>query len=80
MAEISAAQVMKLRKISGQGMMDCKRALGQTNGDIDEAFSLGADDYITKPIVASDVAETIRNKLGNCNSGKKRTLSRLFSP
>ena len=40
MAEISAAMVMKLRKISGQGMMDCKRALQETGGDIDQAMDL----------------------------------------
>ena len=40
MAEISAAMVMKLRKMSGQGMMDCKKALQETNGDLDEAMAL----------------------------------------
>jgi len=40
MVEISAAMVMKLRKISGQGMMDCKRALQETDGDIDQAMDL----------------------------------------
>jgi elongation factor Ts len=40
MAEISAALVMKLRKMSGQGMMDCKKALQETNGQIDEAMIL----------------------------------------
>ena len=40
MAEISAATVMKLRKMSGQGMMDCKKALGETNGDLDAAMQL----------------------------------------
>ena len=40
MAEISAAAVMKLRKMSGQGMMDCKKALEETNGNIEEAMTL----------------------------------------
>ena len=40
MVEISAAMVMKLRKISGQGMMDCKKALQETDGDIDQAMDL----------------------------------------
>ncbi len=40
MADISAATVMKLRKMSGQGMMDCKKALAETGGDIDEALNL----------------------------------------
>lgn len=40
MAEISAATVMKLRKMSGQGMMDCKKALGEANGDVEEAMAI----------------------------------------
>ena len=40
MAEITAATVMKLRKMSGQGMMDCKKALGEANGDVDEAMAI----------------------------------------
>ena len=40
MADISAAAVMKLRKMSGQGMMDCKKALGETDGDLDAAMQL----------------------------------------
>lgn len=40
MAEISASAVMKLRKMSGQGMMDCKKALQEADGDIDKAMAL----------------------------------------
>ncbi len=40
MVEISAATVMKLRKISGQGMMDCKAALGESNGDMNKAVEI----------------------------------------
>jgi elongation factor Ts len=40
MAEISASLVMKLRKMSGQGMMDCKRALQEADGDISEAMAI----------------------------------------
>ena len=40
MAEISAAAVMKLRKMSGQGMMDCKKALEETNGSVEDAMTL----------------------------------------
>ena len=38
MAEISAAMVMKLRKMSGQGMMDCKKALKEADGNIEQAM------------------------------------------
>jgi len=34
---ITAADVKKLRDISGAGMMDCKKALGETDGNIDDA-------------------------------------------
>ncbi len=40
MAEISAALVVKLRKMSGQGMGDCKKALEEANGNIDEAMAI----------------------------------------
>jgi len=38
MAEISAADVAKLRKMTGSGMMDCKEALGQSGGNFEEAI------------------------------------------
>ncbi|NLK66032.1 MAG: elongation factor Ts [Campylobacteraceae bacterium] len=34
---ISAAMVKELRELSGAGMMDCKKALVETNGDMDKA-------------------------------------------
>jgi elongation factor Ts len=38
--EISASQVKELRERTGAGMMDCKRALVDTGGDMDEAIKL----------------------------------------
>ena len=35
--EIKAADVMKLRKMTGAGMMDCKKALMDAEGDFDRA-------------------------------------------
>ncbi|MGP1363299.1 MAG: translation elongation factor Ts [Bacteroides sp.] len=40
MAEIKAADVMKLRKMTGAGMMDCKKALEETDGDFSRAQEL----------------------------------------
>ena len=40
MSEISAAAVVELRKMSGQGMMDCKKALQEANGDIEQAMDI----------------------------------------
>ncbi|QHL91930.1 elongation factor Ts [Sphingomonas changnyeongensis] len=38
MAEITAATVKELRERSGAGMMDCKKALNETGGDIEAAI------------------------------------------
>ncbi|MFY8102019.1 MAG: translation elongation factor Ts, partial [Allorhizobium sp.] len=38
MAEITAALVKELREKSGAGMMDCKKALTENNGDIEAAI------------------------------------------
>ena len=40
MAAITAAMVKDLREQSGAGMMDCKKALAECNGDMDAAFEL----------------------------------------
>jgi elongation factor Ts len=40
MTEISAEQVKQLRERTGAGMMDCKRALQETDGDVDKAIEL----------------------------------------
>src|SRR5215468_4510621 len=37
MAEVTATLVKELREKTGAGMMDCKRALGDTGGDIESA-------------------------------------------
>jgi elongation factor Ts len=40
MADIPADLVRQLRERTGAGMMDCKRALEEANGDLDEATTL----------------------------------------
>jgi len=40
MAEITAANVAKLREMTGVGMMECKKALVQSQGDIEAAVDL----------------------------------------
>ena len=37
---VTASQVNELRKKTGAGMMDCKKALTETNGDMEEAIDL----------------------------------------
>ena len=39
MATISAADVKELRERTGAGMMDCKRVLEETNGDVEKAVA-----------------------------------------
>ena len=43
MADITAAMVKELRDQTGSGMMDCKRALAETDGDVSKAL-----DYLRK--------------------------------
>ncbi len=40
MANITAAEVNKLRKATGAGMMDCKRALVESEGDFEKAIDI----------------------------------------
>ena len=40
MAEVTASMVKELREMTGAGMMDCKKALSETNGNMDEAVEL----------------------------------------
>jgi len=40
MAEITAAAVKNLREKTGAGMMDCKKALVESNGDVEKATEL----------------------------------------
>ena len=43
---ISAAEVNKLRQQTGAGMMDCRKALTESNGDFESAI-----DYLRKRCV-----------------------------
>ncbi len=45
---ITAAQVNELRKVTGAGMMDCKKALTETAGDMEKAI-----DYLRKKGLAA---------------------------
>jgi elongation factor Ts len=40
MANFSAADVKKLRELTGAGMMDCKKALDESDGDVEKAIEL----------------------------------------
>ena len=40
MSAISAADVKKLRDVTGAGMMDCKKALEEANGNMETAIDV----------------------------------------
>lgn len=46
--EITASMVKDLRERTGAGMMDCKKALGETNGDIEKAIEYLREKGIAK--------------------------------
>ena len=55
MAEITAALVKSLRETSGAGMLDCKKALVETNGNMEEAI-----DWLRKKGLASAAKKASR--------------------
>ena len=48
MAAVTAALVKELREITGAGMMDCKKALVETEGDIDKAIDYLRENGLAK--------------------------------
>jgi len=52
--EINAKQVKELRDRTGAGMMDCKKALTETNGDIEKATNWLREKGIAKAVSKSD--------------------------
>ncbi len=41
-ATITAQDINKLRQATGAGMMDCRKALTETNGDFEGSYRLAA--------------------------------------
>ena len=54
MAEIKAAMVKDLREKSGAGMMDCKNALTESNGDFEKAMDILRKKGIAKAAKRAD--------------------------
>lgn len=61
--EIKASDVKSLRDMTGAGMLDCKKALTETNGDIDKAIDYLREKGISKAAKKADriAAEGIAN-------------------
>jgi elongation factor Ts len=58
MAEISAQLVRELRERTGAGMMDCKRALEETNGDVEAAIVVLREKGMAQAAKRADRATT----------------------
>jgi len=65
MAEISAAMVKQLREKTGAGIMDCKEALTETGGDVDQAV-----DYLRKKGLVNKIIKG-KKRLYNAESPEK---------
>ncbi|MEZ6031293.1 MAG: translation elongation factor Ts [Hyphomonadaceae bacterium] len=78
MAEITAAMVKELREKTGAGMMDCKKALAETNGDIAAAADWLREKGILKAAKKADrvAAEGL---IGVAASGKAAALVEVNS-
>ncbi len=64
MAEISAKTVMELRAKTNAGMMDCKKALAESEGDMDKA-----EDILRKKGIVRMTGRTDRvSKEGTVNA------------
>ncbi|OYW43364.1 MAG: translation elongation factor Ts [Rhodobacterales bacterium 12-64-8] len=78
MAEITAALVKELREKTGAGMMDCKRALAENNGDIEAAADWLREKGILKAAKKADrvAAEGL---IGVASNGKAAALAEVNS-
>jgi elongation factor Ts len=76
MAEITAALVKDLREKTGAGMMDCKKALGETNGDMEAAI-----DWLRKKGLAAAAKKSGRvaaeGLVGMATEGTKGALAEV---
>jgi elongation factor Ts len=64
MAEVSAKDAMKLRQMTGAGVMDCKKALAESDGDMDKAVEFLREKGLAK--AAKKSGRIAAEGLGNC--------------
>ncbi|MBQ8167992.1 elongation factor Ts, partial [bacterium] len=69
--EIKASMVKELRDKTGAGMMDAKKALVETNGDMDKAVELlrkkgmaSADKKMSRIAAEGTIASVVEGKVG----------------
>ncbi len=68
MVQITAVEVSKLRKTTGAGMMDCKKALQEASGDFEKAIEI-----IRKK------GQAIANKRADREAGEGVVLAKVYS-
>ena len=78
MSTITAAMVKELREKTGAGMMDCKKALGETNGDMEAAIDWLRAKGIAKADKKSGRAAA-EGLIGIASSGTKAVVIELNS-
>ena len=76
MTEIPASLVKELRERTGAGMMDCKRALVETSGDIEAAIKLLREQGIARP----RSGPAARRPRARSSSTSRRRTSARWSP
>ena len=73
MAEITASLVKELREKTGAGMMDCKKALGETGGDLEQAV-----DWLRKKGLAAAAKKSgraaVEGLVGIASEGNKAAM------
>ena len=78
MAEITAALVKELREMTGAGMMDCKKALTETNGELDASVDWLRAKGLSKAAKKADRAAS-EGLVGLAIEGKAGALIELNS-
>ena len=73
MAKIDAKMVKELRERTGAGMMDCKKALTETDGDMDKAI-----DYLREKGIAK--AEKITGIIPPINKAANTFALKILIP
>jgi elongation factor Ts len=66
MSEVKTADIVKLRKMTGAGMMDCKNALAESNGDLEKAMEL-----------IRERGKAIANKRADREAGEGAALAKI---
>ncbi len=76
MAEITASAVKALRERTGAGMMDCKKALGEAEGDVDKAIEVLRERGLAKAVKRSG-RETSEGTIVIAVAGNRGAIAEL---